>query len=422
MIENRKRIVALTVLTLIAIAVAGWFLANYRPHLEPIKVGILHSETGTMAISERSVRDATLMAIDELNANGGILGRQILPIVVDGKSDPQTFAAEAERLITEEHVSAIFGCWTSASRKTVRPILERHDHLMFYPVQYEGLEQSPNIVYTGAAPNQQIVPAVNWCFEELQAQKFFLVGSDYVFPRTANAIIGAQVTALGGEIVGEKYVLLGSDQVDGIVQEIVAAQPDVILNTINGDTNTSFFAALRRSGITPDKIPTMSFSIAEHELSEMDIDDMSGDYAAWNYFQSNDREENLEFVHRFKTKFGAACVTDDPMEAGYFGVYLWAQAVRDSGTDEVSAVRRELPNQSFPAPEGIVSIDSVNHHTWKTACIGRIMNDGQFEIVWSSGRPLRPVPYPIYRTKKEWDQFLAELYEGWGERWAKPGN
>jgi urea transport system substrate-binding protein len=421
MVSRRARSVSVAILVVGIVGALVWFVAGGESSSEPIRVGILHSETGTMAISEKSVRDSTLMAIEEINANGGLLGRRIEPVVVDGKSDPKTFAAEAERLISEENVSVVFGCWTSASRKTVLPIFEKHKHLLFYPVQYEGLEQSPNIVYTGAAPNQQILPAVNWCFEQLKARKFFLVGSDYVFPHTANAIIKAQVKALRGEVAGEEYILLGSDKVDEVVQRIVAAQPDVILNTINGDSNVAFFAALRRAGVTSDAIPTMSFSLAESELSSMNAAGIAGDYAAWNYFQSVDREENREFVQRFQEKYGANRVTDDSIEAGYFGVYLWAQAVEDAGTDELSAVRRKLPNQSFPAPQGIVSIDSNNGHTWKTVRIGQIRKDGQFDIVWTSGRPLRPVPYPIYRTSKQWDEFLDNLYRKWGGSWANPG-
>ncbi len=410
-----------TILLVGFVVVLVWVVLGKPSSSDPIKVGVLHSESGTMAISETAVRDATLMAIAEINANGGLLGRKLEPIVADGKSDPQTFAAEAERLITEEKVSVVFGCWTSASRKTVRPIFEQHDHLLFYPVQYEGLEASSNIVYTGAAPNQQILPAVNWCFQKLNARKFFLVGSDYVFPRTANAIIEAQVNAMQGEVVGEEYILLGSDQVDAVVRKIVDVQPDVILNTINGDSNVAFFAALRRAGITSESIPTMSFSIAESELQSMDTASVAGDYAAWNYFQSVTRKENLAFVSRFKAKFGSRRVTGDPVEAGYFGVYLWSQAVEDAGTDEVSSVRRNLANQSFPAPEGIVSIDADNGHTWKTVLIGQIEDDGQFEIVWTSGRPLRPVPFPIYRTREQWNEFLENLYHQWGDQWANPG-
>jgi len=399
----------------------AWFVLAGSSSLPPIKIGILHSETGTMAISEQAVRDATLMAIEEINANGGVLGRKLDPLFVDGRSDPRTFAKEAERLITTEKVSVVFGCWTSACRKTVRPIFEQHNHLLFYPVQYEGLEQSPNIVYTGAAPNQQIVPAVNWCFQSLNARKFFLVGSDYVFPRAANAIIESQVTAMQGEIVGQEYILLGSDQVDSVVQKIIDTQPDIILNTINGDSNVAFFAALRRAGISSENIPTMSFSLAESELQSIDVEAIVGDYAAWNYFQTVDREENRTFVEHFQEKYGRDRVTADPIEAGYFGVYLWAQAVEDAGTDDVAAVLRNLPNQSFPAPEGIVSIDANSRHTWKTVRIGKIQHDGQFEIIWTSSRPLRPVPYPIYRTPTQWDEFLDNLYQEWGDQWENPG-
>ena len=387
----------------------------------PIKVGILHSESGTMAISEQSVRDATLLAIEEINQNGGLLGRRIEPIVADGKSDWDTFAKEAERLITEEKVSVVFGCWTSASRKTVKPIFEKHNHLLFYPLQYEGLERSSNIVYTGAAPNQQILPAVKWCIETLKARRFFLVGSDYVFPRTANEIMRAQITALRGEVLDEQYILLGSKVVKPVVDRIVELQPDVILNTINGDSNVAFFEQLRAAGITPDKIPTMSFSIAEDELRSMDAKQMAGDYAAWNYFQSIERKENKSFVARFRKRYGDDRVTDDPIEAGYFGVYLWAQAVRDAATDDVSSVRLKLGNQSMAAPEGIVSIDPDNQHTWKTVYVGQIRDDGQFEVKWSSERPVRPVPYPVYKSIDDWETFLAKMYDGWNGNWANPG-
>jgi len=387
---------------------------------EPIKVGVLHSLSGTMAISEKAVVDATLMAIEEINAKGGVLGRELKPVVVDGQSNWTTFANEAERLITEEKVSIVFGCWTSASRKTVKPVFEKHNHLLFYPVQYEGLEQSPNIVYTGAAPNQQIIPAVKWCFDN-RGKKFFLVGSDYVFPRTANAIIKDQVKGLGGEILGEEYILLGSKDVKAAVDKIVAAKPDVILNTINGDSNVEFFKALRTAGITSDKIPTMSFSIAEDELRTMNPKDLAGDYAAWNYFQTVDTKDNAEFVKRFKAKYGQERVTDDPIEAGYFGVYLWTQAVRKAESPDPPAVRKVLAQQSFDAPEGLVYIEADNQHTWKSVYIGKIRGDGQFDVVWNSGKPIRPVPYPEYRTKEEWNKFLDDLYNGWNKSWANPG-
>jgi urea transport system substrate-binding protein len=415
-------------LGLVVLAIGTWLVYQFGSGLlpsgslrrAPIRVGVLHSLSGTMAISEQSVADATLLAIEEINAGGGLLGRKVEPVVADGQSDWSTFASEAERLITEEKVSAVFGCWTSASRKNVKPIFEKYEHLLFYPVQYEGLEQSPNIVYTGAAPNQQIIPAVKWCFDNL-GQKFFLVGSDYVFPRTANAIIKDQLGALRGEVLGEEYILLGSREVEEAVRKIVETQPEVILNTINGDTNIAFFRELRAAGVTAAEIPTMSFSIAEDELRTLGGENVVGDYACWNYFQSVDTDENRRFVKGFRARFGHDRVTDDPMEAAYLGVHLWAQAVRDAGTDEVNEVRKAIPDQTLQAPEGIVYINAENNHTWKIVRIGRVKKDGQFEIVWSSQKPVRPVPYPVYRSPSEWHDFLDDLYTGWGKKWSNPG-
>ena len=260
---------------------------------------------------------------------------------------------------------------------------------------------------------------MKWSFDNL-GSRLFVVGSDYVFPRAAGEIIRDQVRALRGEVVGEAYVPLGGDRFDEIVGEIVRLQPDVVLNTVNGDSNVALFAALRRAGVTPDTIPVISFSIAEDELRSLDAGQMVGDYAAWNYFQSIDSDENRRFVQAFRERYGADRVTDDPMEAAWFGVQLWAQTVREIGTDEVAAVRRAIGGQTFGAPEGIVSVDPSNLHTWKTVRIGRIRADGQFDVVWSSKNPIRPVPYPVYRDEAEWDRFLSELHDRWGG-WANPG-
>ncbi len=386
----------------------------------PIKIGLLHSLTGTMAVSEKAVVDATLLALEEINAKGGLLNRRkLVPVIADGASDWPTFAREARRLIEQEHVQVVFGCWTSASRKTVRPIFEAADHLLFYPVQYEGLETSPNIFYTGACPNQQIIPAVKWAFDKI-GKRYFLVGSDYVFPRTANAIIRDQVQALRGEIAGEEYLRLGSTDVKSLVEKIVAAHPDVILNTINGDSNIAFFAALRAAGVTPASIPTISFSISENELVAMDRPAMAGDYAAWNYFQSLPTDENQQFIQRFRARFGANRVISDPMETAYFGVQLWAQAVQEAGDPSPRATRVALRDQSLHAPEGAVITDPDTQHTWRNVRIGRIRADGQFDIVWESGKPVRPVPYPVYRSPLEWNDFLQALQHGWGGRWSAP--
>ena len=384
-------------------------------------MGVLHSLTGTMAVSEKSVIDATMLAIDEINARGGVLGRKLQPVVTDGKSDGSAFAAEAAGLLTTGKVSVVFGCWTSASRKTVKPVFEERNRLLFYPVQYEGLEQSSNIVYTGAAPNQQIIPAVEWCFTHLQARRFFLIGSDYVFPRTAHAIIKDELARLGAQVAGEEYVLLGGTDFKTVVAKIAAAKPQVILNCINGDGNIIFMEELRAAGITPETVPVVSFSLAEDELRSMDAGKMAGHYCAWNYFQSVNRPENHAFITAFQQKYGTNRVTDDPMEAAYFGVHLWAQAVQAAGSTETAAVRKALAGRTFAAPEGPVTVDAATQHMQKTVRIGRIRPDGQFEIVWASPKPVPPVPFPESRSRAQWEKFLEDLFQGWGKRWANPG-
>ncbi len=390
------------------------------PDGRPIRVGVLHSLTGNMEESESPVVDATLLAIDELNQAGGVLGRPIEAIVRDGRSDPQVFAEEARRLLVDEKVCTVFGCWTSASRKTVVPIFERHANLLVYPVQYEGLEESPNVVYLGATPNQQIIPALRWAFAFQRKRKFFLVGSDYVFPRTAGAIIRDELGELGAEIVGEEYLPLGSYAVDPVVEKIVAAQPDVILNLINGDSNTPFFRRLRAAGVGPEVATTISFSVGEHELRRLDPAAMAGDFAAWNYFQSLDTPENKAFVERFRAKYGPQRVLTDPMEAGYIGVKLWADAVREAGNDDVNKIRPAFVNQKLLAPEGEVTIDPTTRHAYKTPRIGRITPRGQFEVVLNEVKPAPPLPFPPTRSRAEWEAFLQQLYDGWGHQWAAP--
>ena len=397
------------------LALCWWYFG--RATSEPVQVGILHSFTGPLAGSERAVADTTLLAIEEINSSGGLLGRTIEPVIADGESDEDAFAREAERLITSAGVSTLFGCWTSASRKAVRSVVERLDHLLVYPMQYEGLESSPNILYVGAAPNQQIVPAVKWSFDNL-GKRMFLVGSDYIFPRMAAELIKDQLAALQGELVGEEYLPLESMDVELVVDRIRLTRPDVVLNTINGTTNAAFFRALREAGITPSDSPTMSFSIAEVELRDWNLSGMEGEYAAWNYFQSLETEENREFVARFRERYGQDRVVSDPMEAAYIGVHLWAQAVRDAGSFEPRKIRAALGDQSYAAPGGLVYVDRFSQHLWKTVRIGKIQAEGQFEIVWSSQRPVRPIPFPTYRSASEWEALLVKFYRGWGNRWS----
>jgi urea transport system substrate-binding protein len=359
---------------------------------EPIRVGVLHSLSGTMAISERSLVDAIQLAIDEINQRGGILGRSLEAVIEDGESNSPTFKRKAEKLIVQDKVVSVFGCWTSESRIAVLPVFEKHNHLLWYPVQYEGQESCLNIIYTGATPNQQIIPAVDWCRREFGI-RMFLVGSDYVFPRTANELIRLRLAEFGATPVGEEYRPLGSADFDAIVSTIKETQPDVVLNTINGGSNREFFRALKNAGIDHDQVPVMSFSIAEDELRSIGADLTAGHYCSWNYFQSVDTPANRRFVRRFRDRFGADRVTDDPIEAAYFQVHLFAKAVEKAGSTDVDAIRQAARGLVYAAPGGLVRIDPRNQHTWKVSRIGRIQADGQFKIVWSSDDPIRPRPY-----------------------------
>jgi urea transport system substrate-binding protein len=357
-----------------------------------IKVGVLHSLSGTMAISETSVRDATLMAIEEINAAGGVMKTKLEPIVEDGASDWPTFAEKSKKLISSDNVAVVFGCWTSASRKAVLPVFESLKGLLFYPVQYEGLEMSPNIFYTGATTNQQIVPAVDYLLDK-GMKKQFLLGSDYVFPRTANDIIKAQLKAKGGELAGEEYTPLGHTDYATVITKLKAANPQVVFNTLNGDSNVAFFKQLKDAGIDSSKMQTLSVSVAEEEVRGIGPENMLGHLAAWNYFQTTDTPANKKWVEAFKAKYGANRVTADPLEAGYFGVYLWSKAVEKAQSIEVDKVREAAKNLEFEAPGGKVKIDEKNQHVWKTVRIGEVTADGQFKEVWSSGTSVQPDPY-----------------------------
>ncbi|THF83525.1 urea ABC transporter substrate-binding protein [Cohnella fermenti] len=357
-----------------------------------VKVGILHSLSGTMSISEVTVKNSELMAIDEINAAGGVLGKQIEPVIEDGASDWPTFAEKARKLISEDKAATVFGGWTSASRKAMLPVFEELNGLLWYPVQYEGLESSPNIFYTGATTNQQIVPSVDYLLEQGK-KKFFLLGSDYVFPRTANKIIKAQLAAKGGETVAEEYTPLGHTDYTTIIAKIKEAKPDVVYNTLNGDSNVAFFKQLKDAGIAAADLTTLSVSIAEEEVKGIGADFLAGHLVAWNYYQTTDTPENKTFVESFKAKYGADSVTSDPMEAGYTAVYLWKAAVEKAGSFDVDAVKAAAGGIEFNAPEGKVTIDGENQHIYKTVRIGEIQSDGMIKELWNSGSPVKPDPY-----------------------------
>jgi urea transport system substrate-binding protein len=386
----------------------------------PVRVGILHSLTGTMADSEAPVVDAVMLAIEEVNAAGGVLGRPVQAIIADGRSDPATFEREAKRLIDDEQVVSVFGCWTSASRRTLVPLFEARDNLLVYPVQYEGIEQSPAVVYTGAAPNQQILPAVEWAYTTLGKRRFFLVGSDYVFPHAANAIVRDALEGLGAQVVGEAYLPLGSSQARPVVEQIVAARPDMILNSINGSSNVAFFHELRMGGITSEQVPTLSFSIGEEQLQRLDLDEVVGDYAAWTYFQSIASADNHRFLRAFRNRFGARRVVTDPMEAAYVGVKLWARAVEESRSVVPREIRNGMRNQRLRSPGGDVRVDADTQHLWKTPRIGRVRADGIYEVVWTAPAPEAPEPYPPSRTAADWKAFLHDLQRSWNGQWTAP--
>lgn len=411
-ITKKYRLFTLLLLITCGICLLLWHLiTHFTPKNKPIKIGIIHSLTGDLAISERPVVDATMLAIKEINQAGGVLGRQIEVITADGKSDEDIFATEAERLISQEKVVALFGCWTSPCRIAVKNVVEKYNKLLFYPVQFEGLESSSNIVYTSTTPNQQIIPGVIWCLKNL-GKSFFLVGSDLILHKLINDVL----YAYDGTVAGEEYLALENKDVAPIIAKIIETKPDVILNNIEGETNILFFNELRKNGITPEKIPTMSFSISEPELQLFHTNSMTGDYATWSYFQSIDTPQNKHFVQQIKNTYGKDRVTSDEMESGYFGIYLWSQAVTKAQSTDTDLVRHALKNQFFNAPEGIISIDGESQKTCLFTRVGKIRSDKQFNILWSSEKATRPLTYPPLRTVAEWNNLLIEMKEKEGEQ------
>lgn len=393
--------IAATLILVAAAAISLW------PRPMPIRIGVLHSLTGTMAVSEAPLVDAVRLAAEEINAAGGLLGRPVELVVADGRSDAAVFKAQAERLIVQDKVDALFACWTSACRKAVKPVVERHGHLMFYPVQYEGLEQSPNIVYTGSVPNQQIIPGTRWALDAF-GKRVYLIGSDYVFPRAANRIAHDLVAAAAGRVLGERYLPPVAAEVAAAIDDIRRLQPDVVLNTINGDGNLHFFRALRAAGL--EKTPVMSFSVVEQDLHAMGAEAFHpAHYAAWSYFQSLPGEANARFVAAFKARFGAQRTTSDPVEAAYNSVRLWAVAVREAGTSLPAQVNRTVSRVSTPGPSGVVAVDHSTRHLWKWVRIGHVRADGQFDQVQASDTTVRPVPFPGNRNLDEWQRIVADI-------------
>jgi len=352
-----------------------------------VKVGVLHSLSGTMAISETTLKDTMLMLVDQQNAKGGVLGCDVEAVVVDPASDWPLFAEKARELLTVSEVDVIFGSWTSVSRKSALPVLEELNGLMFYPVQYEGEESSKNVFYTGAAPNQQAIPAVDYFLEELGVEKFALLGTDYVYPRTTNNILEQylQDNGIAKDDIFVNYTPFGHSDWATIVADVVALGEDGksvgVISTINGDANIGFYKELAAAGISADDIPVVAFSVGEEELSGLDTTNLEGHLAAWNYFQSAESDVNAEFIDAWKAFAGEERVTNDPMEAHFIGFNMWVNAVEAAGTTDVDAVRTAMYGQEFPNLTGGTAVMLPNHHLAKPVLIGEIQADGQFDII-----------------------------------------
>ncbi|HEI6883496.1 TPA: urea ABC transporter substrate-binding protein [Yersinia enterocolitica] len=380
---------------------------------DTIKVGILHSLSGTMAISETPLKDMALMSIDDINAHGGVLGKQLEPVIVDPASNWPLFAEKARQLLTQDKVAVVFGAWTSVSRKSVLPVFEELNGLLFYPVQYEGEEMSPNVFYTGAAPNQQAIPAVEYLLSEDggAAKRFILLGTDYVYPRTTNKIFRAFLHSKGiqDKDIEEVYTPFGYSDYQTIVSNIKKFSADgktAVISTINGDSNVPFYKELANQGIKATDVPVIAFSVGEEELRGIDTKPLVGNLAAWNYFQSVDNPTNKKFVEQWKAYAKAhklpnadTAVTNDPMEATWVGMHMWAQAVEKAKSTDVDKVRAAMADQTYPAPSGFtLTMDKTNHHLHKPVMIGEIEADGQFNVVWQTDAPIRAQP---------WSPFIA---------------
>ncbi len=394
--------------------VASWFEGT-RP---TVRLGLLHSQTGTLAISEKSLLDAEVLAIEEVNAAGGVSGRQIVWSAPDCRSDPEVFASEARRLIDQEKVAALFGAWTSECRKAILPVLDERSSLLFFPGNFEGIEKSPRVVYVGGIANQSVLPAVRWAFDSLKARRYFVVGLEEVWSRCSAEIAKDGVKAAGAETVGENFQVGSSFNPDSAIEAIRQAKPDVVLNFVYGGANLEFYSAIRRAGLTPEKVPIIAFGFSEDESRRFVPSDVAGQYAAWNYFQSSTRPESREFVRKFRARFGEDRLVGDAMVAAYNGIKFWAQAAREVGVSDVSAVITNLTQQSMDAPDGIVTIDADSRAVWRPFHLGRLRADGQFEIVWSILKPIRPVPFVGTRSAEQWRGLLESLHTRWKGRWS----
>lgn len=391
----------------------------YNYNNETIKVGILHSSTGNMAISEQSVIDATMFAIDEINQNGGLLNKKLEPILIDGASDPAIFEAGALELINEKKVDVVFGCWTSASRKTVKPLFEKYDNLLIYPVQFEGLETSPNIFYTGLIPNQQVIPAVKWVIDNI-GTRVYLVGSDYVYPRATNTLIKDMLFSLNIEILGEAYITLGSAEFSEVIDDIKKKRPDIIINTINGESNLHFFKSLQESGVSSKESPVLSFSLSENEYKYFVQNGINtqGHYSASGYLLSDQKKKDLDLIQRFQAYLKEKIQMTDPMISAYVGVNLWAKAVKTNRTSNPKIIKNAILKQSLEGPEGTIFADRIERKLFRHIGLGRLDEKGAIHKLWEYDKPIGPITFPAYRSKEEWETFMNLLFEEYDQKWG----
>lgn len=360
-----------------------------------VVVGQLHSATGTMAISETGAIQAERLAIEQINAQGGILGRKIRIIQEDGASDWPTFAEKSKKLLEKDRVAAVFGCWTSASRKAVLPIFERDNGLLYYPTFYEGLEQSKNVIYTGQEATQQVLEALNWLAREKKAKTFYLVGSDYIWPRTTMKIARTHIEkVLKGKVVGEEYYALGSTQFGSLINKMKLKKPDAVIAAVVGGSNVAFYKQLKAAGVTGNKQTLLTFSASEDEVLGIGGENMAGFYASFKYFQSLNNPNNVKFVQAFKAKYGPKAVIGDVTQAAYLGPWLWKAAVEKAGSFDVNKVVAASPGIELKtAPEGYVKVHP-NHHLWSKSRIGMALPNGQFKVVYESPKLIVPNPFP----------------------------
>jgi len=383
---------------------------------KPIKIGILHSQTGTLGVNEQRLINAELLAIEEINNQGGINGRKIQAIIADGKSDETVFEQEAIRLITQEKVEVIIGCWASSARKRVKAVVEHYNNLLLYPVVYEGLEESANIVYFGGTPNQTTIPAITWAFQRF-GKRFFLIGSDYVFSQVTHKIIELHLASLGGTVVGTTYIKPGGKVLPEQIKQIADLKPDIVINTINGDTNISFFKELLNAGIASTKIPSMSMQISQADFQRFELKAIIGTYVLFNYAEESSYSFNKEFIKKFRKKYGQDSKVGDAGQSAYSLIHVWAQAYAISKNSKPELIIPEMKKMVYQSPSGIIYM-SENQNCWQDAIINKLAYNGDLLELWKSKSTIRPEVYPPYLTKDEWNQFMNNLYKNWGNRWS----